>query len=147
MLVYLSQLEEKMTNNKKLIEEQRSIIQFMIDKKYSFTKIGKAITKHRTTVAEEIKRNRYIKSHYYEQFDKEGIAKAGNDCNILKNPPYVCNSCERKNKCSKHKLYYNSKLAQKKYEETIINARVGVDISPETIEEIEQMNVFLKYLK
>ena len=38
----------KMTNYNHLSKDQRDIIQYMIDQKYSFTQIGKAIHKDRT---------------------------------------------------------------------------------------------------
>ncbi len=80
----------------------------MIERDYSFTQIGKAINKHRTTVSNEIKRNRYIKSNFYGLFDQKGINKAVNGCLLLQKAPYVCNTCVNKYKCNKHKLYYKS---------------------------------------
>lgn len=128
-----------MTNYKHLLYEQRDTIQYMIERNYSFTQIGKAINKHRTTISNEIKRNRYIKSSFFEMFDQKGINKAVNDCLLLRKPPYVCNTCVNKYKCNKHKLYYKSKVAQEKYETLIKESREGVDITKEVIEEIEEI--------
>jgi len=130
-----------MTNYNHLLEEQRKVIQFMVDNEYSFTSIGKAIDKHRTTIYSEIQRNRYIKSNFFEMFDKKGINKAVNDCSKLQKKPYVCNSCSNKFKCTKHKLYYNSKIAQTRYEKTLKSSREGIDISPKTVEDIETIIV------
>lgn len=127
-----------MTNYKQLNEEQRNTIQILINKELTFTTIGKSINKDRTTIAKEIKRNRYIKSNFYDAFNKEGILKAENNCNRLQTPPYVCNTCPFKRTCTKHKLYYDAILAQKHYEETLIESRSGIDIKAETIDEIEQ---------
>ena len=52
----------------------------MIGKKYNFTSIGKAINKDRTTISKEIKRNRYVKSYYYDPFDSKGISEAEKKC-------------------------------------------------------------------
>ena len=52
-----------------LNKEQRDVIQFMLDKKYNLSQIGKSINKDRTTISKEIKRNRYIKSNFYSPFD------------------------------------------------------------------------------
>ena len=41
------------------------------------------------------------------------------------------------NRSNKHKLYYNSKIAQKKADEIRSKARAGFDVEPEVIEEIE----------
>ena len=122
---------------KQLNKEQRDVIQILINKKENFTTIGNSIKVDRTTISKEIKRNRYIKSNYYSPFDIKGINKAINDCKILQHPPYVCNSCILKRTCSKHKLYYNSTIAQEHYEHIKTLSRSGVDITPEIIDEIE----------
>lgn len=126
-----------MTKYNQLLKEQRETIEYMITKKYNFTSIGKAINKDRTTISKEIKRNRYVKSYYYDPFDPKGIMEAEKKCLKLKDKPYVCNSCPFKNKCNKHKLYYNASIAQKHYEETLVASRKGIDITPEFIDEIE----------
>lgn len=124
-----------------LKREQRDVIQYMLDKKHNFTEIGIAIDKDRTTIAKEIKRNRYIKSYHFDAFDPNGINVVVNKCYILLKPPYVCNQCPNKNKCNKHKLYYNSLLAQGNYEEKQFDTRTGVNISHETIDQIEKIIV------
>lgn len=126
-----------MANYNQLCEEQRETIQILINKNESFTTIGKAINTDRTTVSREIKRNRYIKSYYYDAFEKKGIEEAVLKCEKLQKPPYVCNTCPHKNSCSKHHLYYNAPLANKHSNEVLVNSRTGVDITPEIIEEIE----------
>lgn len=110
----------------------------MIERDYSFTQIGKAINKHRTTVSNEIKRNRYIKSNFYDEFDKKGIESALHNCSFLLKPPYVCNSCKNKNYCTKHKLYYNSRLAEQNYIKNLSESRNGVNINSDIIDEIEK---------
>ena len=44
----------KKTNFNQLNLEQRQTIQYMVDKGYNFTKIGKVINKDRTTISKEI---------------------------------------------------------------------------------------------
>ena len=129
-----------MTNYNQLNISQRETIQILISKGKNFTDIGLAIGKDRTTISKEIKRNRYIKSNFYEAFDKKGINKAIDNCNILK-ARYVCNTCPKKSICNKHHLFYDYRLAQKHYEEQLINARTGVDIKPDELDEIEQQIV------
>lgn len=126
-----------MTNYNQLCQEKRETIQILINKNESFTTIGKAIGTDRTTVSREIKRNRYIKSYHYDAFDKKGIDEAISKCEKLQKPPYVCNTCPLKNTCSKHHLYYIAPIANKHANEILITSRTGVDITPETIEEIE----------
>lgn len=136
----------KMTNknikNNHLDEVKREIIQRMLGNT-NFTLIGRAINKDRTTIAKEVKRNRYIKSNFYVSIDQEGINKAIESCKRLQKAPYVCNFCPDKIRCLKHKLYYNSKIAQKKYDKVLVSSREGINIPLETIEEIEKSIVSL----
>ncbi len=127
-----------MTNYNHLLKEQRNTIEYLISLNKSFTYIANAIKVDRTTVAKEIKRNRYIKSYYYDIFDKKGIDSAVDNCSKLSKPPYVCNACPNKRYCTKHKIYYNASLAQQNYENNLIESRTGVDISPEVVEQIEK---------
>lgn len=129
-----------MTNYNQLNISQRETIQILFNKGKTFTDIGLAIGKDRTTVSKEIRRNRYIKSNFYDAFDKKGIAEAIQRCDTLKEK-YVCNNCPLKTTCNKHHLYYEYRLAQKHYEEELINSRTGIDIKPETIDEIEKQIV------
>lgn len=62
-----------MTNFEHLNKEQRYVIQHLINQRKSFTCIPQAINKDRTTISKEIRRNRYIKSKFYSEFDSKGI--------------------------------------------------------------------------
>ena len=106
----------------------------------SFKKIAKGIGKDRTTISKEIKRNRYIKSNFYDEFDNNGINKAIDSCNKLQSN-YVCNTCPNEGTCNKHHLFYDYRLAQKHYEEQLVNSRTGVDIKPDEIDKIEKQIV------
>ena len=127
-----------MTNYSQLNLNQRETIYILLNKNKNFTEIGKAISKDRTTVSKEIKRNRYIKSNFYNPFDIKGITKAVTDCDSLKRFPYVCNVCPKTRFCNKHHLYYDYKIAQDHYKEILVDSRSGIDIEPSTIEDIEQ---------
>ena len=130
-----------MTNYSQLVREQRDNIQILINLNKSFTYIGNSINVDRTTISKEIKRNRYIKSNFYEAFDQKGIQDAINKCSKLSKPPYVCNNCPNKNTCNKHHLYYNSKIAQEHYENVLTTSREGIDITPNDIDEINSIIV------
>jgi len=75
-----------MTNYNQLNKEQRDIIEYMLNRNYSFTQIGKAINMDRTTISKEIRRNRYIKSLHFDSFDSIGIQSACDRCSILSKP-------------------------------------------------------------
>ena len=130
-----------MTNYNQLNSSQREIIQILLNKSKSFTEIGNAIGKDRTTISKEIRRNRYIKSNFYDPFDIKGINDSINKCNRLKHKPYVCNNCPDKRFCNKHHLYYEYKIAHQHYQDNLIESRSGIDIKPETIDDIESQIV------
>ncbi|MEG2464384.1 MAG: IS30 family transposase [Malacoplasma sp.] len=126
-----------MTNYNHLLKEQRTTIEHLLSLNHNFTYIANSINVDRTTISKEIKRNRYIKSNFYDAFNIKGINSTVEKCERLKKPPYVCNSCKNKKFCTNHKLYYNSNLAQNNYNENLVNSRIGADINASTIDEIE----------
>ena len=130
-----------MTNYNQLKESQRETIQILLNKGKSFTEIGEAIGKDRTTISKEVRRNRYIKSNFYDAFDIKGINDAIQKCDKLNHKPYVCNNCPNKKFCNKHHLYYEYKFAEKHYQDNLIESRTGIDIKPETIDDIESQIV------
>lgn len=130
-----------MTNYNQLNSNQRETIQILLNQGKTFTAIGKAIGKDRTTISKEIRRNRYIKSNFYDSFDIKGINQAVENCERLQNKPYVCNNCPNKKFCTKHHLYYEYKLAEQNYQDNLIESRTGIDIKPDTINEIESQIV------
>lgn len=137
-----------MTKFNHLSRENRDVIEHLINTNYNFTYIGNAINVDRTTISKEIRNNRYIKSNFYSPFDSEAIKNVVNKCPFLQKPPYVCNTCKQKNKCQKHHIYYNAKVAQENYEKKLSESRQGVNITPEHIDEIERIIVpLIKYKK
>lgn len=122
---------------KHLCREQRNVIEYLLNINKNFTYIAYSIDVDRTTVSDEIKRNRFVRSPIYDKFDKNGIEKIAYKCDLLLKPPYVCNTCINKRYCIKSKLYYNAKFAQEISDKRKSESKSGVDISPQTIEEIE----------
>lgn len=118
---------------------ERDTIQYLLEKDFTFSEIGEAIKKDRTTVSKEIRRNRYLKSFTNNNaYDENAIQDAIINCELLSKSPYVCNVCKDKHKCRKNKLYYHSNIADQRYNVVKKTSREGIDIEPETIEEIEQ---------
>ncbi len=141
LYVIVKGVKNFMTNYNQLNSSQRETIQILLNKGKSFTEIGEAICKDRTTISKEIRRNRYIKSNFYDAFDIKGINQAIDTCDRLKRKPYVCNTCPNKKFCNKHHIYYEYKLAEEHYQDNLINSRSGIDIKPETIDDIESQIV------
>ena len=127
-----------MANYSHLCKEQRNTIEYLLNKGYDFTYIGNSINVDRTTISKEIRRNRIIKSTLYLSNSESGIDRAIKGCKSLSKPPYCCNHCKNKNSCSKLHLYYNAKEAQKQYENNLIKAREGIDITPEEVDIINK---------
>ncbi len=125
-----------MTNYSHLNKQQRTNIEHLISLNKSLTYIGLSISVDRTTIAKEIKRNRYIKG-FPNPFDTKVINSIVSKCSYLQKTPYVCNICPNKRYCLRSKIYYNANIAQKHYEHTLSSAREGIDITPEVIEQIE----------
>ena len=130
-----------MTNYSHISNEQRDIIQLLLNQNKSFSYIANSISKDRTSISKEIRRNRYIKSSFYDPFDQKGINHALTRCKKLSQSPYVCNNCIKKNTCPLNHLYYNSKLAQEHYETTLKESRQGVNLTEEHIDEVEKIIV------
>lgn len=61
-------------------------------------------------------------------------------CSRLQVAPYVCNGCDRRNKCTLEKHIYSAVAAQKEYEEVRSESRSGISISEE--EAIQLDNLF-----
>lgn len=60
-------------------------------------------------------------------------------CDKLSSPPYVCNGCTDRNKCTLTKRFYSAKTAQKDYEELLIDSRIGIENSPEEVKVIDEI--------
>lgn len=125
------------TNYVHLNKEQRSTIEYLINKNMNFTEIADILKVDRTTISKEIRRNRYLTNSLFLDFNETGISRAIKACERLSKPPYVCNNCPDKSSCIKAHLYYNASKAQKHYTDLLSDSRKGVDI---TKEEIEQIN-------
>ncbi|NLC03860.1 MAG: IS30 family transposase [Tissierellia bacterium] len=60
-------------------------------------------------------------------------------CEKLKSTPYVCNNCENRNRCTLKKSFYSAKAAQKDYEGLLVEARIGLESSPEEIMRLDNI--------
>lgn len=60
-------------------------------------------------------------------------------CPKLSKPPYVCNGCETLSKCHDSKKYYRARKAQRAYEDTLTEARTGINMTPEELQELNDL--------
>lgn len=63
----------------------------------------------------------------------------GRSCEILKNPPYVCNGCPMEKSCKKDHAYYSAHKAQGAYEQELSVSRRGVRASPEELQRLDEL--------
>lgn len=59
-------------------------------------------------------------------------------CPKLSAPPYVCNGCTNEHHCVLRKKYYIHRLAHKEYRETLVQARVGANLSEDELLELDE---------
>lgn len=64
-------------------------------------------------------------------------------CPLLNKPPYVCNGCSYKNRCTLEKHLYNAKHAQQEYEFHRSDSRSGINL---TETELSQLNSLISPL-
>lgn len=60
-------------------------------------------------------------------------------CPKLRKPPYVCNSCKERSKCSLEKSFYRAVHAQRQYDETKSESRSGFAISEEELAHLDSV--------
>ncbi len=60
-------------------------------------------------------------------------------CDKLRKPPYVYNGCDIKLTCHEHKRYYHAPKAQKEYEKTISKSRIGINMTAEKLQELNDL--------
>lgn len=60
-------------------------------------------------------------------------------CDIPFKPPYVCNSCGKRQACHLEKHVYHARKAQAEYEVTLVKSRTGINMTPEELAELDAM--------
>ena len=115
---------------KHLSFEDRCTIEEFLNNHYNFTQIGNRIGKDRTTISDEIKKHRYLRST--------------NNCNnqpccFDSKPPYVCNGCSKFNNCRKIRYSYSHDVAYNEYLKTLIKSRSHLKITKEDIASINDI--------
>ena len=59
-------------------------------------------------------------------------------CELLKKPPYVCNGCSLSRTCHHTRYYYRAEEAQARYESILKDSRMGIQMSPEDLEDLNR---------
>lgn len=115
---------------KHLSFEDRCVIEEFLNNKYNFTQIGNRIHKDRTTVSDEVKKHRYLRT----------TSNCNNQsCCYENKPPYVCNGCSKFNNCRKIRYSYSHVIAYNEYKKTLIKSRNSLKITKEQIASINDI--------
>lgn len=115
---------------KHLSFEDRCIIEEYLNYGYNFTQIGNRLGKDRTTIADEVKKHRFLRQRLNNNLKP---------CCFESKPPYVCNGCKKKNSCNNFKYTYNHAIAFNEYKKNLIDSRKQVYITKEQIESINDV--------
>ena len=119
-----------MTKHKHLTLSDRNDIQLCLERGESFKAIGQLILKDPTTVSKEVKRNKQIRDSTSNNLP----------CPLLDKAPFVCNGCpKRRQNCGYQKIFYLAKQAQKKYEQTLGEAREGTPLNSQTFWDMDKI--------
>ena len=119
-----------MTKHKHLTLSDRNDIQLGLERGETFKAIGQLILKDPTTVSKEVKRNKQIRDSTSNNLP----------CPLLDKPPFVCNGCsKRRQNCGYQKIFYLAKQAQKKYEQTLVEAREGTPLNSQTFWDMDKI--------
>jgi Transposase and inactivated derivatives, IS30 family len=111
-------------HRKHLDQSKRIQIEGYLNDGKKFTQISSLISKHKTTISKEIKKNRkLIKCNRY------GISKDYDlNCPKTSIPPYVCNNCKSRMGCRKNRYMYYAEDAHKNYLYTLSDSRSGINL-------------------
>lgn len=143
--------------NKHLTLEERSIIETSIRNGSTKTAIATVLGKDKSTIGKEIKEHRHLsyKSPLPRDCSKYKECRPGGNCifgcpNYSKftckrrdRSPGACNGCERISHCRFDKYTYKADLAHEEYMSTLVDSRLGVNL---TTSEAESMGKLIKPL-
>lgn len=113
---------------KHLSFEDRCIIEEFLNNHYNFTQIGNRLGKDRTTISDEVRKHRFLRS-----------SKSSTPCCFESKPPYVCNGCSKFNNCRKQRYTYNHSIAFNEYKKNLINERSHLKVTKEQIANINDV--------
>lgn len=148
--------------NKHLTFDDRLEIEAGLKDGLSFKKISNKINKDATTISKEIR-------NHYQVKNSGAIGKPFFDCKLgyncehreigekcsfdkckhyqkeiclkLSKPPYVCNGCKKKSRCTLSKNIYEAEYAQKEYKDTLAESRQGINYTESEINTLNEILV------
>jgi IS30 family transposase len=148
--------------NKHLTFDDRLEIESGLKDGLSFKKIGNKINKDATTISKEVRNHYQVKNSgatgkpffdckfgYNCEYRGIGEKCPFDKCNHyqkeiclkLSKPPYVCNGCKKKSRCTLSKNIYEAEFAQKEYKDTLIESRQGINYTEPEIAALNEILV------
>ena len=136
-------------NKKHLCLDDRYKIEEGLNERKSFKKLALLVKKNCTTISKEVRKNRVLTKPSIFNNGHINICKIKKDCvhiylcnsvcpdfipdtcELLNNPPYVCNGCSDRRYCRKIKYVYKGKEANENYLNILSFSRKGINISKE----------------
>ena len=134
----------------------------------TFKSIADVLGKDPSTISKEVRHHRKVPDHFKYQYTRcscfdcrlfrdcekvkkvdssfrtyYSLARSCDDFNIfscdrLYKAPYVCNGCPEQ-RCKKSRLIYKAENAQKVYEKTLSDSRKGINMTPEELQELNDL--------
>ena len=130
MAFFERSLYMKTKKYKHLSFEDRCVIEEFLNNKYNFTQIGRRLHKDRTTISDEVRKHRYLRT----------TANCNNQpCCFDNKPPYVCNGCPKFNSCHKIRFSYSHDVAYNEYVKSLSKSRSHLKITKEQIASINDI--------
>ena len=145
--------------NKHLSYDDRLKIEKGLNEIKSFKKIATILGKNCTTISREVKGHYKVENtgSYGRSFNNCAFRntcpnrRKGNctlmrceeykkqECPLLSKPPYVCNGCKDRMRCTLTKHLYKSEYAQKEYSEILTDSRSGVTYNDSDLTHIDDI--------
>ena len=116
---------------KHLSFEDRCVIEDFLNYNYNFTQIANRLHKDRTTISNEVRKHRFLRSNSH--------TNVNNICCFESKPPYVCNGCSKFNNCRKIRYSYSHAVSYNEYKKTLSKTRSHLKITKEEIASINDI--------
>lgn len=120
----------KANKYKHLSFEDRCVIEEFLNNNYNFTQIGRRIHKDRTTISDEIRKHRFLRTTSHCN---------NHSCCFESKPPYVCNGCSKFNNCHRIRYSYSHDVAYNEYYKNLVKSRSHLKITKEEIASINDV--------
>ncbi len=141
-------------NSSHLTLDERKTIQIGIEQRLSKVEIAKLVNKDPTSIAKEIKLHRKLRPRnmYYVPSICIHNKKCGGcrkrcsnykeiECSKKDRSPGACNKCPNITKCTLDKYFYSAIEAHESYRYTLVDSRVGINLTTIELKEVADIIV------